>query len=235
MQIYCKLVSMQVLEIIEGDCLKVLETFADNSVDHVITSPPYNIGRSTKTKSKQKAKYIGFKDNKKNYFDWSIKVIDELIRVSRGHVFYNVQANYYNKKDIYKLIGHYHKDIIQTFIWTKGHSSPGSEPGSISNFYEYIFAFSNDTRIKSNNKFTTNTIHTPIGGRYPGFHAVMHQDISDFLLENFTQEKDLILDPFLGSGTTAISCKKNNRDFIGIELVPEYIELAQQRIGESVF
>ena len=57
---------MQVLEIIEGDCLKVLETFGDNSVDHVITSPPYNIGRSTKTKSKQKAKYIGFKDNKKN-------------------------------------------------------------------------------------------------------------------------------------------------------------------------
>ena len=63
----------------------------------------------------------------------------------------------------------------------------------------------------------------------------MHEDISDFLLENFTQEKDLILDPFLGSGTTAISCKKSNRDFIGIELVPEYIALAQQRIGESIF
>ena len=63
----------------------------------------------------------------------------------------------------------------------------------------------------------------------------MHPDIADFFIENFTQEKDLILDPFMGSGTTAISCLKFNRDFIGIELVPEYIDLANQRIGESIF
>ena len=219
----------------EGDCLEHFKVWDDNCVDHVLTSPPYNVGRPKKSKSKQVAKYIGFDDKNKNYFEWSVKVIDELLRVSRGHVFYNVQANYYNKKDIYKLIGHYHKDIIQTFIWTKGHSSPASEPGAISNFYEYIFAFSNDTRIKSNNKFTTNTLHTPIGGRAKGFHAVMHDDIADFFIENFTQEKDLILDPFMGSGTTALSCLKLKRDFIGIELVPEYIELANQRIGENIF
>ena len=219
----------------EGDCLEHFKVWDDNCVDHVLTSPPYNVGRPKKSKSKQVAKYIGFDDKNKNYFEWSVKVIDELLRVSRGHVFYNVQANYYNKKDIYKLIGHYHKDIIQTFVWTKGHSSPASEPGAISNFYEYIFAFSNDTRIKSNNKFTTNTLHTPIGGRAKGFHAVMHDDIADFFIENFTQEKDLILDPFMGSGTTALSCLKLKRDFIGIELVPEYIELANQRIGENIF
>tara|TARA_A100001201_G_scaffold63660_1_gene60133 strand:- start:183 stop:860 length:678 start_codon:yes stop_codon:yes gene_type:complete len=219
----------------EGDCLEHFKVWDDNCVDHVLTSPPYNVGRPKKSKSKQVAKYIGFDDKNKNYFEWSVKVIDELLRVSRGHVFYNVQANYYNKKDIYKLIGHYHKDIIQTFVWTKGHSSPASEPGAISNFYEYIFAFSNDTRIKSNNQFTTNTLHTPIGGRAKGFHAVMHDDVADFFIENFTQEKDLILDPFMGSGTTALSCLKLKRDFIGIELVPEYIELANQRIGEKIF
>ena len=219
----------------EGDCLEHFKVWDDNCVDHVLTSPPYNVGRPKKSKSKQVAKYIGFDDKNKNYFEWSVKVIDELLRVSRGHVFYNVQANYYNKKDIYKLIGHYHKDIIQTFVWTKGHSSPASEPGAISNFYEYIFAFSNDTRIKSNNQFTTNTLHTPIGGRAKGFHAVMHDDVADFFIENFTQEKDLILDQFMGSGTTALSCLKLKRDFIGIELVPEYIELANQRIGENIF
>ncbi len=219
----------------EGDCLEHFKVWDDNCVDHVLTSPPYNVGRPKKSKSKQVAKYIGFDDKNKNYFEWSVKVIDELLRVSRGHVFYNVQANYYNKKDIYKLIGHYHKDIIQTFVWTKGHSSPASEPGAISNFYEYIFAFSNDTRIKSNNQFTTNTLHTPIGGRAKGFHAVMHDDVADFFIENFTQEKDLILDPFMGSGTTALSCLKLKRDFIGIELVPDYIELANQRIGENIF
>ena len=219
----------------EGDCLEHFKVWDDNCVDHVLTSPPYNVGRPKKSKSKQVAKYIGFDDKNKNYFEWSVKVIDELLRVSRGHVFYNVQANYYNKKDIYKLIGHYHKDIIQTFVWTKGHSSPASELGAISNFYEYIFAFSNDTRIKSNNQFTTNTLHTPIGGRAKGFHAVMHDDVADFFIENFTQEKDLILDPFMGSGTTALSCLKLKRDFIGIELVPDYIELANQRIGENIF
>ena len=222
------------IRIKEGDCLKHLEVWADNCVDHVLTSPPYNIGRSKKSKSKQVAKYLGFEDKNKNYFDWSVKVIDELLRVSRGHVFYNVQANYYNKKDIYKLIGHYHENIIQTFIWTKSNASPASEPGAVSNCYEYIFGFSNSKRIKSNNTFTKNILTTS-NVRIKDFKAAMHNDVADFFIENFTQEKDLILDPFMGSGTTALSCLKFKRDFIGIELVPEYIELANQRIGENIF
>ena len=53
----------------------------------------------------------------------------------------------------------------------------------------------------------------------------MHPDIADFFIENFTQEKDLILDPFMGSGTTALSCLKYNRNFWGIE---------QEKIGHTM-
>tara|TARA_B100001250_G_scaffold148226_1_gene126974 strand:+ start:1056 stop:1730 length:675 start_codon:yes stop_codon:yes gene_type:complete len=217
------------------DCLELIKTFPDDHVDHVLTSPPYNIGRSKNTKSLQKAKYSGFEDKNKNYFEWSVQVIDELRRVTKGNVFYNIQANYYNKKDVYKLMGHYHKDLIQSFIWIKGHTAPASEPYAISNFYEYIWAFSKNSRIKGNEKYNKNIIQTDLGGRHKGFHAVMHDDVADFFIQNFTKEGEVILDPFLGSGTTGVSCLKNNRDFIGIELVEEYYFKAQQRIEDSFF
>jgi len=52
------------------------------------------------------------------------------------------------------------------------------------------------------------------------------------IILRFTDENDLILDPFMGSGTTAIACMKTNRNFIGIELNPEYVEIANKRISE---
>lgn len=52
------------------------------------------------------------------------------------------------------------------------------------------------------------------------------------LLEMTTKEKDLVLDPFMGSGTTGIACKLLNRDFIGFELLEEYYKIAEERINK---
>ena len=53
-------------------------------------------------------------------------------------------------------------------------------------------------------------------------------------VKSFTNERDIVLDPFLGSGTVGIVCKKLNRNFIGIELNPEYFKLAEKRINENI-
>tara|TARA_R110002020_G_scaffold214949_3_gene422113 strand:- start:1193 stop:1855 length:663 start_codon:yes stop_codon:yes gene_type:complete len=220
------------MKLYNGDCLEVMKELPDNSVDYVLTSPPYNIGRSRNTKSGQKAKYEHFIDKNPNYFEWTVSIIDELFRVTKKHIFYNIQANWTNKKDVYKLIGHYSDKLIQNFIWTKEHSSPASAHYAITNSVEYILGLSNEKRIKGNQINSTNHIHTSTRTKGLKDHnAVMHIDISDYFIENFTKENEIVLDPFMGSGTTGLSCVKYNRQFIGIELVPEYYEGAKERIG----
>lgn len=61
----------------------------------------------------------------------------------------------------------------------------------------------------------------------------MKQEISDYFIDRFTNEGDLILDPFMGTGTTGVSCVRLNRDFIGIEIKEEYFNIAKERVGTS--
>lgn len=61
----------------------------------------------------------------------------------------------------------------------------------------------------------------------------MKQEVSDWFIEKFTKEHDTIIDPFMGLGTTGISCKKYNRDFIGIEINEQYFNIAKERIDNE--
>ena len=61
----------------------------------------------------------------------------------------------------------------------------------------------------------------------------MNQEISDWIIEKFTQEKEIVLDPFMGTGTTGVSCKKFGRIFMGIEKSQEYFDIAFKRINEK--
>lgn len=58
----------------------------------------------------------------------------------------------------------------------------------------------------------------------------MRKEIADWFIERFTKENDIVLDPFFGTGTTAISCIEQNRRYIGFELIEEYYKLALERI-----
>lgn len=98
-------------KIILGDCLNELKKVADNTVDHAITSPPYNMNlriRNGKYCSRQivkelSTKYEGFADNLpiEEYYEYHKKVIEELMRVTKHYVFYVVQAVTGNKRAIF--------------------------------------------------------------------------------------------------------------------------------------
>ena len=222
------------MHLFNGDCLEIMQDMPDNSVDYVLTSPPYNIGRSRSTKSKQKEKYEYFMDNNPNYLDWCIKVIEQLLRITNNYIFWNIQANHINKKDIYKLIGHYSEKIQREIIWHKPNGTPSSAQHRLSNVFEYILIISNNKSVICNPHYLTNVISIPIQSKKNKIHnAVMPQDLSDFIIKNFTKEKEIILDPFMGVGTTGISCVSMNREFIGIELVKEYYELSGHNIQEA--
>ena len=61
----------------------------------------------------------------------------------------------------------------------------------------------------------------------------MPQELADYIIENFTKKNEIVLDCFMGLGTTGISCVKLNRNFIGIELVKEYYDYAVDHINNT--
>ena len=76
-----------------------------------------------------------------------------------------------------------------------------------------------------------NIIHTSVNSNMPKEHkAVMKPEVSDWFIENFTEENDIVLDCFMGLGTTGKSCLKYNRSFIGIEINENYYNIAKRDI-----
>jgi len=207
-------------EVICGDCLDLIKNIEDNSVDVVFTSPPYN--------RKRNDKYEYYSDDLDDYYGFLSKIIDESLRVVKKYVFINIQKTYYNKQDVFRIIGKYYNLISEIFIWEKNNPMPS--PGAyITNSHEYIICFS-EHKLRSNGTYTKNNIRTNVTNMDKKHKAIMNEEVAGFFIKNFTNPGDIILDPFMGSGTTAKVALKNQRQFIGFEISQEYVDMANKRI-----
>jgi DNA modification methylase len=207
------------------NCFDGFKLLEDKSINHVFTSPPYN--------RKRNDKYEHHNDIIEDYYGFLCNTIDECLRVSKDYVFFNIMKNYYNKQDVFKLIGKYSEQIVDIIIWEKTNPLPANG-NNITNAYEFVIVFG-DKPLKSNTTYTKNILSTSINNQTSKEHkAIMNQEVSDWFIEKFTQENDVILDCFMGTGTTAISCMQFNRKYIGFELQPEYVETANKRIHEHL-
>ncbi|PIR17922.1 MAG: site-specific DNA-methyltransferase [Deltaproteobacteria bacterium CG11_big_fil_rev_8_21_14_0_20_49_13] len=229
-------------KIICGDCIEVMGKMPDKSIDLVVTSPPYNLKNSTGNGMKdgrggkwQNAALInGYSHHDdcmphEEYVAWQRSCLSEMMRLVKddGAIFYNhkwrVQAG---------LLQDRH-DIIQGFpvrqiiIWRRK-GGINFNPGYFLPTYEVIYLIAKSKfRLapKSNSfgdvwEFTQgiNTIHPA-----PFPVTLIERVISS------TKAK-IILDPFMGSGTTAIAAINFNRHYAGIDVSPGYCKLAQERI-----
>lgn len=208
--------------IINEDSLEFMRKLPDKCIDVAFTSPPYN--------RKRNDKYENYDDTLDDYYGLLIQSIDEMRRITKGNVFVNIQKNYYNKVDVFNLLGHYSKEICEIFIWEKSNPMPACG-FNITNAYEFVIVFGES--IKSNKTYTKNHITTSVAKMLKSHKAIMHTDIADFFIKNFTQEGDIVLDPFAGAGTTALVSKKHGRNYIGVEISKEYCEIAQKRLDNS--
>lgn len=215
-------------QIFNNDCIRQLDSLILGGifVDFCFTSPPYNRARNDK--------YNNYSDDKDDYYTFLKEVIDKNLTIGR-YLFLNIQKNYYNKQDVFKLIGDYKDKIIDIICWTKSNPMPASGY-NITNSWEFIFVMSNSEKtIKAKKTYTKNHIETSVYSEnpYKKIHrAVMKPDVVDWFVDRFTEENDTILDCFMGVGTTGVSCLQHNRNFIGIELDETYYDIARNRISE---
>lgn len=231
------------------NCLDTLKKMPDNSIDAVITSPPYNMNlriRNGAYCSRQivkelSTKYDGFPDNLPidEYYNFHKQVINELLRVS-DIIFYNIQIVTGSKRAFFKLIGDFSEQIKDIIVWDKGNAQPAMASRVLNRQSELILILEKDGAIsrqfakcnfergtlsdiwlvKRENKRAKDSYH---GATFPV--ALIYK-----ILTNFTNRGDLIYDPFMGTGTTACVAKQLGRHYIGSEIIKSYVEISEKRL-----
>jgi len=229
------------------DCQECLSRFDDNSIDLVFTSPPYNMRlrvRNGKYTTRENAehfskKYEFFDDALpiEEYYKTHKDILTELLRISKT-ILWNISIVTGSKEAIFKLIGDFNKSIKDIIVWDKGYGQPAMHEKCINRTTELIIIFENDAlagRTLNRAYFKRGEMQDILRIKRPlsklkEHKAVFPMELTYKIIENFSKEGDLILDPFMGSGSTGIACAIGGRKFIGIEKEKQYFDIACKRI-----
>jgi len=235
---------MEINKVYNESNVVTMKKMADCFVDYSLTSPPYNISSSNSNELFKK--YKEFSDDLSNddYFSQQVYLINELLRVTKNHVFYNIQMLSGNKFALHKLIGYFAEKIKEVIIWNKGFGQPAISPKVFNSAFEYIIIFSNvdaDKRYFKDANFERGTqsnlyrIKNKNHNDFSDVHsAVMPLDIPRYFMLNFGNENDLWYDPYGGTGTTAIASVMEKKRFILSEISAEYCDIANKRISNYI-
>ena len=221
------------MRLLKGDCLELMKGIPDKSVALVVTDPPYIIETSGAGIYK-KAEYVkelcGMKDG------FNEKVLDELCRVMK-------KINVYffcSQKQIIPLLDYFVKkkkcnwNII---CWHKTNPVPACGNKYLTDT-EFVLFF-REKGVKVYGEFETKFTYYVTPKNIKDKKAFRHPTIKPLnIVQNFIAnsscEGEVVLDPFMGSGTTGVACVNTNRHFIGIELDEEFYEIAKKRIADAV-
>ncbi|MCK5129622.1 MAG: site-specific DNA-methyltransferase [Clostridiales bacterium] len=231
-------------KIICGDSIEVMKQIPDGSIDIIVTSPPYNLKNSTGNGMKDgrggkwsnAALLNGYTHHNDcmphdEYVKWQRSCINEMMRLipENGAIFYNhkwrVQGGLLqDRQDIVSGF-----PVRQIIIW-KRKGGINFNPGYFLPTYEVIYLIAKPKfRLapKANAYGDVWEIKQEMKNGHPAAFPI---DLINRIVISTTAQ--IILDPFMGSGTTAISALNNNRKYIGIDLSPIYCEMAKKRIKE---
>lgn len=221
-----------------GDCLEVLKSIPSESVDLIVTDPPYkttsrgnagNSGGMLQKEINKKGQVFNFND-----IDCE-KYAPEFYRVLKDGRHCYIMTNHINLIHILNTFTANGFHFIKSLIWDKGNKIMGQYYMSQ---FEYILFFRKGKGIKINDCGTSDILSVPNKKLKDTNGKNLHDtekpvDLMKILIENSSAENELVLDPFMGIGSTGIACMNTNRNFIGIELDQKYFEIAEKRIKEA--
>ena len=202
-------------KIICGDCLELIKTIPDNKIDCIITDPPYGLNKN------------GIKNDK----DLSLfyNILPDCYRVLKDDGFF---ITFFSTKHLPDLF----KNNPFTYFWQFVLYCPEGSVRSPIGFTKYmscfIFKKGNPKLIKWRTdifKDTPGKMVEPDEG-FINHPTPKPKHFIKEIMDMATMENDLILDPFIGSGSTAVACKQLNRKFIGFEINNDYCSLAKERL-----
>lgn len=188
-------------QILQGDCLDVMRSMDDNSVDVVITDPPYGCGKADWDDTFPTAWYA------------EAKRVSKMVAIITGSS---------GLKDSVALVGNDFVDVISA----RNLNGMTRSPAGFGNWLACVLACAKPRQGVTFFEFS-------VSGDMPDHPSPKPLSYMTKLVARITDESMTILDPFMGSGTTGVACVKTNRNFIGIEINPDYFATAQKRIDEA--
>ena len=226
---------MNKIKLINGNCLDTLKNIPNESIDLIVTDPPYpttsrgnagNSGGMLQKDINKKGKVFTYNNiNCKEY-------APEFYRLLKDGSHCYVMTNHINLIDMLNTFTNVGFHFIKSLIWNKGNKIMGQYYMSQ---YEYILFFRKGRGKKINNCGTSDILSIPNkktkdkGGK--NIHDTEKPiELMEVLVNNSSQENELVLDPFMGVGSTGLACIKNNRNFIGIEIDENYLNIAKSRL-----
>jgi len=229
--------SLPINQIVQGDCIEVIQTFPDFSIDCLVVDPPYSSGarrdveKSTRGKMLRGEKHKWFShDNMSTLgFSWFIRHLLIILKPKlkpNAHCYMFIDWRQYpTLAGLIESTGYRLNDLI---IWDKTHYGLGYH---YRNQHELISFFSNGKPREAECHNIGNIIQIKNLSSKERVHPTQKPfELIKKLIELSTKKGDLILDPMCGSGTTCIAANQLNRKYIGIDINPEYVELAKKQI-----
>jgi site-specific DNA-methyltransferase (adenine-specific)/site-specific DNA-methyltransferase (cytosine-N4-specific) len=262
-------------DIFLGDSKNELKKLNDNSIDLIVTSPPYA--------DQRKGTYGGIHPDK--YVDWFLPISEQLLRVLKptGTFVLNIK-----EKVVEGERSTYVMELIlsmrnqgwlwtEEFIWHKKNCYPGKWPNRFRDAWERLLQFNKNkkfhmyqeevmvpmgdwskSRLKNlsetdktrdNSKvgsgfgknisnwidrdkaFPSNVLHLATECNNKNHSAAFPEELPEWFIKLFTKQNDVVLDPFMGSGTTLLVANRMKRHSVGIDIVPEYYEMVKKQIS----
>ena len=202
-------------KIYNGDCLEYLKALKDNEIDVIITDPPYGKKADKGTNGFGCSKNRRYNDNWDNKIP-SKEVFDEILRVSKKAIIFG--GNYF---------AHLLPPSRCWIFWDKKGDVAFKNP-----FADGELIYTNFTKPVKKIVFKQQGFVTD--SKDKRVHPTQKpSELMEILINEYTKEDDIILDCFMGSGSTGVACMNTNRKFIGIELDENYFNIAKQRIEEA--
>lgn len=261
-------------ELFLGDSKTELKKLKSNSVDLIVTSPPYA--------DQRKDTYGGISHDK--YVQWFLPISKELLRVLKptGTFILNIKEKVVDGERstyVMELILEMRKQgwfWTEEFIWHKKNSYPGKWPNRFRDSWERLLQFNKDKKfsmyqeevmvpmgdwaksrlkklsqtdkVRDNSKvgsgfgknisnwldrdkaYPTNVLHLATECNNKNHSAAFPEELPEWFIKLFTKEHDVVLDPFMGSGTTIIVANRMRRHSIGIDITPAYYSMVKEQV-----
>jgi site-specific DNA-methyltransferase (adenine-specific)/site-specific DNA-methyltransferase (cytosine-N4-specific) len=263
------------IDLYQGDCLDVIKTLEDNSIDLIVTSPPYS--------DQRKSTYGGIHPDK--YVEWFLPISAELLRVLKptGSFVLNIKEKVVNGERhtyVIELILALRKQgwlWTEEYMWHKKNSFPGKWPNRLRDAWERLLHFNKDKKfnmyqdevkipigdwstkrlanlsetdktrdeskvgsgfgkkienwVGKDMVLPDNVMYMATESSNKNHSAAYPEGLPEWFIKLFTQEGDVVLDPFLGSGTTSRVANRLNRHSIGIEMNEEYYKMTEESLS----
>lgn len=232
---------MSQIQLYNQDCIEGMKTLADSSIDLIVTDPPYDIGSISGGGSVNTVKKLNksLQDLRKADLIKGYDIVafgEEALRVMN-------EINIYfwcNKKQIPTYFDFYvnkHKCTFDILAWHKTNALPTYSNKYLSDTEYLLYFRKGKGKCFPESYEDAKTYYVaPINHKDKklwGHPTIKPLDITEKIIRNSTREGQNVLDPFSGSGTTAIACINNNRNFIGFELDKDYYDISLDRIEKE--